>query len=311
MSTYDPSEFDHLVDVLVAERDERRRLEAAEPEPEPPEPEPDERGGFGYYQQGTDVEAIYRPQEERWGRELDHVLCFLPMDQGWSGIAVPTWWADSFGADRNPWAADYGTVVSLPLCPDDYASIDEVDPDELWQAFREAGEHLVAAGLGKCYARIGWEPQGTWYPWSAVGHPGTYKARFRDAAAALREAEGQAFRIEWNIAGGKEVDLAAFPDEGVDVVSIDLYDNQSLDAQLGWLDEARELAADKGALFAITEWGVWGSDAPDYMRQMTAYISEHRPAHQAYFDVDSSADHRLSQYPESAEVYGAWAPSAP
>lgn len=314
-------DFDRIVSALVDEQtlrtalqqenDElRRQLEECQGGGEP---QPDERGGFGYYQQGTDVSAIYTPQEQRWNREIDRILCFLP-DDDWTTIAVPDWWADSFGSGRSRWASDYGTTISMPLCPGNVEDVTKIDPQKMYDAFLQAGAQLVSAGLQRSILRIGWESQGTWYPWSSVDNPGTYKARFRDAVAALRQAHGQDFLIDWNIAGGKQVDLDAFPDPGdVDVVSIDLYDTpgHDLDDFRAWLDQAEGIAADNACSIAVAEWGLWDDDDPAYMDLMTSWITEHRPLYKAYFDVSSSSDHRLSLYPQSAEIYGAWAPGAP
>lgn len=315
------SEYDELARVIVDEQTYRRQLEAdnealrqalAECQGGG---EPSGRGSFGYYQQGTDVEAIYAPQEARWDRAIERILTFTPNDQGWDGIACPDWWTRAFGADASRWAADYGTCVSIPLVPEGEGDdITQIDPAAMFDAFELAGRRLVDAGLHRAVIRPGWECQGTWYPWSAVGHPGTYKARFRDAVAAMREADGQEFQFEWNIAGGKEVDLAAMPDPSdIDIVSIDLYatPGASLDDFTAWLEESWRIAADAGCAWALAEWGVWDTDDPEYMELMTGWLSTHPHAHQAYFDVSSSSDHRLSQYPQSAAVFGAWAPGAP
>lgn len=317
--------FDALVSVLVEEQQTREALEAenadlraqleeccgGEPEPEPPG---SDVFRFGYYQQGPStskpVEDVYAPQEERWGRTFDHILTFTD-DKTWDDIACPSWWQTTFGSDRSRWAPAYGTVVSLPLCPETTADVTAIDPDDVWTYFTQAAQNLVDCGLAQSIVRIGWESQGDWYRWSSIEHPGTYKARFRDAVAAMRSVAGS-FLFDWNIAGGKHVDLAAFDPASVDVVSIDLYDapGSSLSDQLDWLDESWTIAQDNGKLWGVAEWGVWGEDSPDYMRQMTSYLDSHAHAHQAYFDVSSSADHRLANYPQSEAVFAAWAPGA-
>lgn len=306
------AEYDALVSTMVGEQRYRRRLQlenailrkAVDPHP------PDGRGHYGYYQQGTDVEAIYAPQEERWQRDIDRILCFLPVDQGWDGIAVPQWWADAFGAGRSRWASDWGTVISMPLCPDHVPDVTAIDPDDIWDCFTRAGQNLVDAGLHRAVLRIGWESQGSWYNWSSIENPGTYKARFRDAVDALRSVTGQEFLTDWNIAGGKTVNTEALPEDHVDVISIDLYDSGALDDQLRWLDESWELATSLHKSWGVAEWGLWGAEDPAYMEQMTTYLDTHAHLHAAYFDVSSSSDHRLSLYPDSAAVYGAWAPGA-
>lgn len=325
-------DFDKLVSVLVEEQARREELEAENAalraeldDCQGGGGQPSDDIGTGYYQQGTDVDAIYTPQEQRWGRTFEHILCFTP-DASWDDIAVQQWWAQSFGAQSSRWAAGRGTVISLPLCPQTVPDVTSIDPDDIWDAFGRAGRNLVAAGLGAAILRIGWESQGSWYNWSSIEHPGTYKARFRDAVNALRQAEGQSFLIDWNIAGGKPVDLDAFDPSVVDIVSIDLYDSGDLTrdqirqtraavveyaSQRAALDESWGIAQEYGKGWAVAEWGLWNSDHPEYVEQMTSYLDEHPHAHEAYFDVSSSADHQLAHFPRSEQVYAEWRPTRP
>jgi len=192
-------------------------------------------------------------------------------------------------------------------------TISSATSSEVYQAYKKIGAALVAAGLHRSILRIGWESQGSWYPWSSINDPEGFADRFRDAVNGAREASGQEFLIDWNIAGGKPVDLRAFPGGlYVDCVSIDLYDAPGLDLgeQLAALDEARAIADAHGAAWGIAEWGLWGKEHTAYTQQMVDYIDEHGPLYQAYFDVSSSSDHRLSLYPASEAIYKEWAPGA-
>lgn len=303
--------FDELLAVMQGEQAYRRELEAAT------DPGPDPLPGlyrFGYYQQGPStsnpVETVYGRQEERWGVTFDTILAFTPMDT-WADIACPSWWTTTYGAARSRWAADYGTVVSLALCPKTTTGgITAVDPADVWACFTDAARNLLAAGMGECIVRIGWEHNGTWYPWSSVEHPGTYKARFRDAVAAMRGVH-DGFLFDWNLAGTKPIKLEAFDPDSVDVVSIDLYDNpQDWPTLRAALDASWELAQDAGKLWGVAEWGLWGKDNPGFIRNMGAYLDAHPHVHQAYFDANSSADHRLASFPPSETAYAEWAEQA-
>jgi hypothetical protein len=316
--------YDALVSVLTAEQTYRNSLvaevadltaqlaECGDQVPPNP-PEGTGRTGFGYYQQGTDLEAIYGPQEDRWNREIDRIVCFTPNAQDWNGLAMQAWWLEDFGEPASRWAADYGTVVSLQLVPQG-ESVTSATSSEVFNAYKGIGQALVGAGLHRAILRIGWEHTGTWYPWSSVGKETAFRDRYKDAVNGARSAAGQEFLFDWNHAGGKPLNLDAFPGNYyVDVVSVDLYDapGLALDKQRAELDKIRDIAADNGVAWAIPEWGLWGKENTGYTNQMTDYISEHKPLYQGYFDVSSSSDHRLSLYPASEEIFGDWAPTAP
>jgi hypothetical protein len=318
--------YDALVSVLTAEQTYRNslvaqvadltaQLEDCDDSLPPEPPEGSTRTGFGYYQQGTDLEAIYGPQEDRWNREIDRIVCFTPNATSWSTMALQSWWLEDFGEPASRWAADYGTVISLQLVPQG-ESVTSATTSEVYQAFKGIGQALVSAGLGHSILRIGWEHTGTWYPWSSVGKEADFAAKFKDAVNGCRDGggSGQAFLFDWNVAGGKKVNLNALPsNDYVDVLSIDLYDAPDLDLaeQIVALDQIRDLAEDRGLDWAIPEWGLWGVEDTGYTNQMTDYITEYEPLYQGYFDVSSSSDHRLSKYPASEDIFAAWAPTAP
>jgi hypothetical protein len=83
-------------------------------------------------------------------------------------------------------------------------------------------------------ARIGWELNGNWYPWSngvtADATYASYVSAFRHAAVMLRKHNPQVL-IQWNIAWGQPDPTPYWPGAydandnpgGVDVVSIDFY----------------------------------------------------------------------------------------
>lgn len=271
-------------------------------------PTPTGRPCFGFYRGGMDPNGTYHAAETELGRTIGHILTFHPYDT-WAAMVLQNWWLTAFKAGANAWASDYGMVITLALTPKG-VSVAQADPAVLKTTFTKIAQQLVANGLSKSYIRIGWESQGDWYPWTSITNPGFYKARFRDAALAMR-AVSKDFRFDWNIAGGKKVDINAYPgDDVVDVISIDQYGNMLPNDAKVPLDESFKLATDHGKLWAVTEWGVWGADQPTFVTFMAGYLDTHKHAYQIYFDVNSSADHRLSSWPKSKAAFYGWAPKA-
>ncbi len=105
--------------------------------------------------------------------------------------------------------------------------------------FRSMGENLVAAHLGNCVLRIGWEFNGDWYTWK-VSNPAdaaSFAAYWKQIVDTLRTVPGQNFRFLWGGAltyvGPKPpfqledaypagTDAAGRP--YVDFVGVDVYD---------------------------------------------------------------------------------------
>ncbi|MGD9570401.1 MAG: glycoside hydrolase family 26 protein [Thermoleophilia bacterium] len=112
-------------------------------------------------------------------------------------------------------------------------------------------------------------------------------------------------------------------DEWVDWVGLDWYQDGDADVadQTAGASTATdplapidafyaEYAGEHGKPIALTEWGLTApprgsGDDPDWMADALAWVREHpRVKALVYFDYDASdADHRLTEFPRSAEIY--------
>lgn len=97
----------------------------------------------------------------------------------------------------------------------------------------DADYQSVANAIGAAYAagqvyavRIGWEENGSWYPWNIhTGAPADYVTAWRDLALKIKAA-APGIKLDWNSNWGQMDAAAAYPgDDVVDIISMDLYDN--------------------------------------------------------------------------------------
>lgn len=146
----------------------------------------------------------------------------------------------------------------------------------------------------------------------------------------MRSVDGQAFTFDWNPALGWNSVRAeeAWPgDDYVDVVGIDVYDwvygEGALSPEDRWdrlltmeygLDWFASFAAEHGKPLSVPEWGLasansngggGGGDDPLFVRNLAAWMSEHRVVYEAYFDVDlpGGERHALTAFPTAATAY--------
>lgn len=97
----------------------------------------------------------------------------------------------------------------------------------------DADYQSVANSIGTAYAagqvyavRIGWEENGTWYPWNIhTGAPADYVTAWRDLALKIKAA-APGIKLDWNQNIQQMDPSAAYPgDDVVDIMSIDAYEN--------------------------------------------------------------------------------------
>jgi len=238
---------------------------------------------------------------------------YLPRTDGWSGMVE----ANALGQTLGPWSGSgYRLVLGVPMIPtrDGRAegtlaagAAGRYDAD-----FETLARSLVSYGEGNAILRLGWEFNGTWYPWAVTDRSDAadFAAYFRNIVTAMRLVPGTSFQFVWNPTSGSTPLAAqdAYPgDPYVDYVGLDLYDEVwgvPLDPRLAWaryVTEANGLAwlssfasAHKKRA-AIPEWGVTIradghglGDDPLFVADMATWISTHDVAFTSYFDFDAS-----------------------
>jgi hypothetical protein len=116
-------------------------------------------------------------------------------------------------------------------------------------------------------------------------------------------------RIVWNPQGFGAPDIpgnsaqAYYPgDAYVDVVGDDLYDIRGHGAT--WTAAEKLYRAHPSKPFAFPEWGVWGFDDPQYIRDMAKWVRQHhRTEFIAYFSGRAGSIWDLASKPASRAAY--------
>jgi hypothetical protein len=256
---------------------------------------------------------------------------YLPRTDGWRGMTT----VKALHRYLAPWrGSGYQLVLGVPMIPTrdgrpegTLAAGAAGTYDDMYAAL---GSTLVHYGEGDAILRLGWEFNGTWYPWAVTNatDAANFAAYFRNIVTTMRTVRGAAFRYVWNATAGPEPEAAqhAYPgDAYVDYVGLDLYDQVwgiPLDPKLAWpryLTEANGLqwlasfasAHHKPAV--IPEWGVTIrsdghglGDDPLFVANLARWISSHHVAFTSYFDVDApDGQHDLldSSFSQSLAVF--------
>lgn len=207
--------------------------------------------------------------------------------------------------------------------------------------FRLMAQRLVAGGQGTAWLRLGWEFNGSWYPWSAASSPTTFAAYYRRIVTVMRSVPGASFRYVWNPTIGAEQFPAeqAWPgDSYVDAIGLDLYDiswqpdtypvpsgatetEVATRQQNAWsgfrrqdhgLDFWTAYARTHNKPMALPEWGLvptsmhGGGDDAAFIAHVRRWVMLHNVEFESYFDaVGDLGDHRLEsgQYPAAQAAY--------
>ncbi|MHB8286706.1 MAG: glycoside hydrolase family 26 protein [Caulobacteraceae bacterium] len=87
--------------------------------------------------------------------------------------------------------------------------------------FTAMGASLVSHGFPNAYVRLGWEMNGSWYPWGGLG--ATYVTAFNKAAVDLKKGCPNC-KIIWNPVSGGNAPSSEFPGvSNIDVIGDDEY----------------------------------------------------------------------------------------
>jgi hypothetical protein len=236
--------------------------------------------------------------------------------------AMDSWdTVDGAGWQLGPWSrwvtASPGRTLSLaiPLFPKTGGSLASCSAGEYNVYWRNLANNLASYGLNSIYLRLGWEMEGTWFPWGAPqgsGKEASFAGCFRQVVETMRQAQpANQWKFVWNpgLDGWKTTAFfdATWPgDAYVDVVGVDMYDQSwvantypypaGCDAacrlarqKTAWtyqsarLDALRDFAAAHGKPLAFPEWAVLiradghgGGDNPHFIQKMHEFITDPR-----------------------------------
>ena len=257
----------------------------------------------GAYSGGGDVTGAQAFGTWR-GKAVNVVTDFVPSDT-WSTLSSPTWAADQWQGKG------YQVAWGVAMLPKSGGSMATGAAGGYNGYFRTLSQTLVSRGLGGSVIRLGWEMNGTWYPWSAVPSPSTYVSYWRQVVNSMRSISGAAFRFEWAPNAGEGTSgfnvASAYPgDSYVDLIGTSFYDQSwkypSTDVVDRWAYSLTEpyglnwrvsFAATHGKRNSFPEWGLaqrcdgaGGNDNPYYIQKIRDWISSHDYYYESYFDYD-------------------------
>ncbi|MEV7446236.1 glycosyl hydrolase [Streptomyces sp. NPDC091204] len=258
----------------------------------------------------------------RWlgGSELRAGHTYLPGDT-WTNIegapdSLPTW-----AAWRRA-RADRLFVLNVPMLDRNEAGVPDGRVAELLRSgargdydhhFRRLAERLVGIGVPDTVIVLGWEMNGFNYTHRCRPDPESWKKYWRRIVAAMRSVEGQDFRFDFapNRGGDAIAWTTCYPgDDVVDIIGMDSYDQPPGDSfeeqvtQPYGLQKQVDFARAHGKQISYPEWGLFrNGDNPEYMRDMLAWIAEHRPLYQSITDYCPHGVWQCGQNPRSAQVF--------
>jgi hypothetical protein len=271
-----------------------------------------------------------------------------PVTRGSDGFAYASWTNLVTEAQWtvNCWQrANLGIKMTfqIPMLPRDGSSTLALGAAGNYDTnFTQIGNMLVSAGYADAYLRVGWEFNGSWYPWAANPDPTNWVAFFRHIVKVMRAVPGSKFQFDWNPAWGVQQIAAeqVYPgDDVVDFIGQDAYDQMwgpggsivtdpttrwndllTFSHGLNWLVT---FSKSHNKRISIPEWGVitrkdghGGGDDPYYVNQMVQWFQTNNVASQIYYDFNSptlqSAILNLqgsffpsNQFPQSSAAYQA------
>jgi hypothetical protein len=218
-------------------------------------------------------------------------------------------------------------ALGVPLLPNRGASLARGAAGAYDDQFRSIAEQVVAEGGADAVIRLGWEFDGSWYPWSGWKDPEAFVAYWRRVVEVMRSVQGQHFRFDWNSAADRSDPSALYPgDDVVDVIGLDVYDQTYditlVDPEARWQDMIDRpgglawlatFATEHAKPMSLPEWGltsrhVDGSqpDNPRFVQGVHEFVTAYRVLYHNYFDTTKDGETwslRSGDFPESALTY--------
>ena len=238
---------------------------------------------------------------------------YLLGTSGWDGMdgagGTEDWMLDQW---RN---TGYRLVLGVPILPGGSGgTLAEGATGAYNQYFTILAQTLVKDGAANAILRLGWEFNGTWYPWSVASNADAQNfAQFwRQIVNTMRAVPGQQFKFLWNPNGGgsSSWNLAlAYPGSAyVDYIGTDVYDEywgSSFTPQASWSNAVTQtwglnwlatFAAAERRPIAIPEWSVdyrtdghGLGDDPYFIGQFANWIANNNVAFTCIFSFNDTA----------------------
>ena len=199
---------------------------------------------------------------------------------------------------------------------------------------RAVAQALKDGGLGTAVLRLGWEANGSGYPWNILGQVEPYKACFRHEVQVLKSV-APGLLIDWDMKKGTEGNVGIqtlYPgDQYVDIIGVNYYDNYPrMNTQAAWdsfynstylggpkgLGTWIAFARSHGKKLSVPEWAVWHDtstgDDPFYVQKMYETFKNNAStiAYESYFNCqDRHKVYQPGMNPRASAQYKSLWPS--
>jgi hypothetical protein len=266
---------------------------------------------------GSDSDTSQYESFGQWlGKPVMQRVTFAD-DSSWNTIAAPYYLSTT-----RQWLASNPSryeTITVPLVPanGDTAMLADVAAGKYDSYWSTLAHNLTTTNAPqRIIVRLGWEENGTWYPWSAVSAPQTYKNAFRHVVLLMRPLAG-GVQFEWNLSrtGAATFDwTTAYPgDDVVDIVSMDVYDeylkdwNDILNGHQG-LAFFRDFARTHHKPEAYAEWSDstssagHGDDTVFIQNMHDWFVAGPYVLYQSYWNTSSGGPNAAIQGPGSGLV---------
>lgn len=269
----------------------------------------------------------------KWRGTAVDAITMYPATATWETIKGSDWHIQTFAS--SPATLSYGLPL-LPQAPgSDLAGVAAGSHDDV---FRTIASLLVRYERPRTIVRVGWEANGSWFPWNATAETAnTYKQAFRRVVQVMR---GVAPDLIFDFDIGCGVSLRGqthkldaltllYPgDDVVDIIGCDTYDwhhTKSHDEQ-SWqltqrptdapgIADVAEFARARGKGLSFPEWGLASpaesgvGDNPFFIRKMREFMEANADVMvlESYFSEPSTSLANSiwspDQNPRSSETY--------
>jgi hypothetical protein len=237
---------------------------------------------------------------------------YLLRTSGWDGM-------DGAGGSEdwmlNQWRnSGYRLVLGVPILPGGSGGTLAAGAAGAYnQYFATLAQTLVNDGAANAILRLGWEFNGSWYPWSVASNADAqnFAAFWRQIVDTMRAVPGQQLKFLWNPNGGGSsswnLELAYPGSAYVDYVGTDVYDQYwgaSPTPPAAWDNAVNQtwglnwlvsFAAAQGRPIAIPEWSVdfrsdghGMGDDPYFITQFANWIAAKNVAFTCIFSYNDT-----------------------
>ena len=208
----------------------------------------------------------------------------------------------------------YTMIWGVPMLPSTWTStLAEGAAGDFNSDFVTVAQNIVNAGFPNSIIRLGWEFNGSWFPWAAGGQASAFVTYYQNIVTAMRSVAGENFTFEWNPTIGDQGvgDLAAYyPGNAyVNYIGLDVYDMawgsypgaqaefNTLETETYGLNWLASFAAQEGKQIVLPEFGLgWstggeagGGDDPTFINDMAQWISQNNVFEANFWDYGTSS----------------------